>query len=177
MKAREGMEEATHFTIRTIQIQDVSFLWDMLYEAAAVSEAMRALGKEKALALPVNRKYVEAWGRPGDAGVIAVSQKEQPLGAAWYRLYPEAAPGYGFASSTIPELTIGVCEHVRGQGIGYALLQALIVLAENQGYPALSLSVDRNNLARHLYERCGFRDAGISDKEDTSVTMIKQSSE
>ena len=45
------MEESPHFTIRTVQIQDVSFLWDMLYEAAAVSEGMRALGKEKALSL------------------------------------------------------------------------------------------------------------------------------
>lgn len=170
------MEEVTHFTIRTIQTQDVSFLWDMTYEAAAVSEGMRALGKERALALPANRKYVQGWGRPGDAGVIAVSRTEQPLGAAWYRLYPEEAPGYGFVSSTIPELTIGVCEHARGQGIGYTSLQALIALAENQGYPTLSLSVDRNNPALHLYERCGFHDAGISDKEATSVTMIKQKS-
>jgi ribosomal protein S18 acetylase RimI-like enzyme len=168
------MEEATSFTIRTVQIQDVSFLWDMLYEAAAVAESMRTLGKEKALSLPVNRKYVEGWGRPGDAGVIAVDQMEQPLGAAWYRLHPDEAPGYGFVSPTIPELTIGVRADARGQGIGRALLQALIALAQSQGYAALSLSVDRSNPALHLYERFGFRDAGISDQEETSVTMIKQ---
>lgn len=168
------MEESPHFTIRTVQIQDVSFLWDMLYEAAAVSEGMRALGKEKAISLPANRKYVEEWGRPGDAGVIAVGQMEQPLGAAWYRLHPEAAPGYGFVSSTIPEMTICICDHARGQGIGHALLQALIALAQSQGYTALSLSVDRNTPALHLYERCGFRDAGISGQEDTSVTMLRQ---
>ena len=174
MKAHERMEEATHFTIRTVQIQDVTFLWDMLYEAAAVSKGMRALGKEKALSLPVNRKYVEAWGRPGDAGVIAVDQMGRPLGAAWYRLHPEESPGYGFVSPTIPELTIGVRADARGQGIGQALLQALIALAQSQGYAALSLSVDRNNPALHLYERLGFRDAEVSDKEDTSVTMMKQ---
>lgn len=168
------MQETIHFTIRTVQIQDVSFLWDMMYEAAAVSEGMRALGKEKALSLPVNRKYVEGWGRAGDAGVIAIDQTGQPLGVAWYRLYPEKAPGYGFVASTIPELTIGVRDDARGQGIGRALLQALIALAQSQGYTALSLSVDRNNPALHLYERCGFRDAGISAREDTSVTMIKQ---
>lgn len=55
-----------------------------------------------------------------------------------------------------------------------ALLQALIELAQSQRYPAMSLSVDRNNQARHLYERLGFHDAGISDQGDTSVTMIKQ---
>jgi ribosomal protein S18 acetylase RimI-like enzyme len=73
-----------------------------------------------------------------------------------------------------PELTIGVCDDARGQGIGRALLQALIGLAQSQEYPALSLSVDRNNPACHLYERVGFRDAGISNQEETSVTMIKQ---
>jgi ribosomal protein S18 acetylase RimI-like enzyme len=174
MKAHVSMEEATHFTIRTVQRQDVSFLWDMLYEAAAVAESMRVLGKEKALSLPENRKYIEGWGRSGDAGVIAVDLTERPLGAAWYRLYPNEAPGYGFVSPTIPELTIGVCDDARGRGIGQALLQALIALAQSQGYPALSLSVDRNNPALHLYERFGFLDAGISDQEDTSVTMIKQ---
>lgn len=168
------MEEATHFAIRMVQPQDVPFLWDMMYEAAAVAESMRKLGKEKALALPVNRKYVEGWGRSGDAGVIAIDHIELPFGAAWYRLYPDEAPGYGFVASTIPELTIGVREDARGQGIGRALLQALIELAQSQGYPAMSLSVDRNNPACHLYERFGFHDAGISDQEDTSVTMIKQ---
>jgi len=177
MKAHEKMEEATHFTVRIVQIQDVPFLWDMLYEAAAVAESMRTLGKEKALSLPVNRKYVEGWGRLGDAGVIAVDQAERPLGAAWYRLHPNEAPGYGFVSPTIPELTIGVRADARGQGIGRALLQALIALAQSQRYAALSLSVDRNNPALHLYERFGFRDAGISDQEETSVTMIKQWSE
>jgi hypothetical protein len=36
----------------------------------------------------------------------------------------------------------------------------------------VSLSVYRKNPARRLYERKGFRDAGISDPTDTSVTMI-----
>src|SRR5713226_10318010 len=81
MTAHESMEKATRITIRTVQIQDISFLWDMLYEAAAVAEGMRALGREKALSLPVNRKYVEGWGRFGDAGVIASDKAGQPLGA------------------------------------------------------------------------------------------------
>lgn len=168
------MEKAPSFTVRVLHKQDVAFLWDMMYEAAAVSESMRALGKDQALALPVNRKYVAAWGRPGDAGVIAVDHRQRPPGAAWYRLHPDEAPSYGFVASTIPELTIGVRDDVRGQGIGHALLQALIELAQSQEYAALSLSVDRNNPARRLYERCGFRDAGISGPEETSVTMIKQ---
>ncbi len=160
--------------IRPVQIEDIPFLQDMLYEAAAIAESMRALGKEKALSLSVNRKYVEGWGRSGDAGVIAFNEVYQPLGATWYRLHPDSAPGYGFISSAIPELTIGVRVDVRGQGVGSALLHALIELARRDGYAALSLSVDRNNPALHLYERFGFQDAGIVEPEDTSLTMIKR---
>jgi hypothetical protein len=36
----------------------------------------------------------------------------------------------------------------------------------------VSLSVDRQNPAVQLYERKGFRDAGISGPEETSITMI-----
>lgn len=160
--------------LRPVRSEDISFLWDMMYEAAAVSESMRALGKEKALSLSVNRKYVEGWGRPGDAGVLALDEVQQPLGAAWYRLHPTSDPGYGFISPTIPELTIGVCADTRGQGIGSALLRALLELAEQEGYAALSLSVDRNNPALYLYEQLGFQDARVSEPEDTSLTMIKR---
>ncbi|MFL5703188.1 MAG: GNAT family N-acetyltransferase [Ktedonobacteraceae bacterium] len=173
MRASEDIGETTRFMIRPVQMNDLAFLWDMLFEAAAIDAGMRSLGKEKALSLPVNRKYVEGWGRPGDAGVIALDGAELPLGAAWYRLYPTEAPGYGFLSPTIPELTIGVCADVRNRGIGSALLQALIVLARSRGYAALSLSVDRNNPTLHLYEHFGFYDAGVARQEDTSVTMIK----
>ena len=168
------MEKHAQPAIRPALDTDLPFLWDMMFEAAAVSESMRLLGKEKALALPVNRKYVEGWGRAGDAGVIALDPTGQALGAAWYRLYPTSAPGYGFVSPDVPELTIGVEAAARGQGIGGALLRALVELARDEGYAALSLSVDRNNPALRLYERLGFQDAGISGPEETSVTMIKQ---
>jgi hypothetical protein len=45
-------------------------------------------------------------------------------------------------------------------------------LAREQEYRALSLSVDRQNPVRRLYERKGFVDAGIADPSDSSVTMI-----
>jgi ribosomal protein S18 acetylase RimI-like enzyme len=168
------MEKNTQLTIRLVQAKDIPFLWDMLFEAAAVAESMRALGKEKALSLPENQKYVEGWGRPGDAGVIALDEGERPLGAAWYRLHSALVPGYGFISPAIPELTIGVRADVRGQRVGSALLHALIEQAQRKGYAALSLSVDRNNPALSLYERVGFHNAGISEPEDMSITMIRQ---
>lgn len=157
---------------RPVVPADLPFLWDMLWEAAAVSPEMRKLGRELAMQRPEVRKYLESWGRAGDAGVIAADGIGTPLGAAWYRIFPTDSPGYGFLAPNIPEITIGVHERARGQGVGQALLEALIRLAREQGYSAISLSVDRQNPARRLYERVGFQDAGISPAEDTSVTMI-----
>lgn len=160
------------FIIRPTQPDDEPFLWDMGWEATAVEAEMRALGRDAALAMPHVRRYLTGWGRPGDAGVVAVSEDGQRLGAAWYRLFPGDEPGWGFVAADVPELSIGVAGAARGRGVGGALLAALVALAREHGHRTLSLSVDRQNPARRLYERVGFRDAGISDPTDTSVTMI-----
>jgi GNAT superfamily N-acetyltransferase len=162
----------TMIEIRPATTDDVPFLSDMGWEAAAVSAEVRAMGRIAALALPSMRKYLEGWGRPGDAGVVAIGEDDRRLGAAWYRLFPIENPAYGFVVPDIPELSIGVVEGERGKGIGHALLEALLVRALADGFRAISLSVDRQNAALQLYERVGFRDAGVSDPDDSSVTMI-----
>jgi GNAT superfamily N-acetyltransferase len=165
---------ADTFTTRPVQADDLPFLRDMGWEATAVDAGMRAMGKEAALAQPSVRKYLEGWGRPGDAGVVAVDSSGRRLGAAWYRLFPAGAPGYGFIAPDVPELSIGVAEDARGRGVGGALLDALLQTAREQGFRRVSLSVDRRNPALQLYERKGFRDAGISGPAETSVTMIAE---
>jgi GNAT superfamily N-acetyltransferase len=157
--------------VRLALPDDEPFLWDMAWEATAVDAEMRALGKKAAFAIPHVRRYLAGWGRLGDTAVVAVVNGQR-LGAAWYRLFPADDRGWGFVAVDVPELSIGVVAEARGRGTGSALLDALLALAREQGYPTLSLSVDRQNPARRLYERKGFRDAGISDPTDTSVTMI-----
>jgi GNAT superfamily N-acetyltransferase len=157
--------------VRLALPDDEPFLWDMAWEATAVDAGMRALGRDAAFAIPHVRRYLAGWGRPGDTAVVAFVNGQR-LGAAWYRLFPADDRGWGFVAVDVPELSIGVVAEARGRGTGSALLDALLALAREQGYPTLSLSVDRQNPARRLYERKGFRDAGISDPTDTSVTMI-----
>lgn len=61
----------------------------------------------------------------------------------------------------------GLCvsDSARGQGLGTALLEAVVAEARRRGYPAVRLDVvDTNTRARALYERRGFvldRTAGI----------------
>src|SRR5262249_49302871 len=90
-----------------------------------------------------------------DEGVVA-ERDSRPVGAAWYRRFSAAAPGYGFLDEATPEISIAVTPDARGRGVGTALLQALCDRARGEGLHALSLSVERDNPAIRLYLRAGF---------------------
>jgi ribosomal protein S18 acetylase RimI-like enzyme len=170
--ATEPTMSKTEFTIRPAKLEDLPFLWEMLFEAAAVSDEIRAMGIEKALALPFIAHILECFGRKGDFGFVAETNDKILIGAVWARLFPAEAKGYGFVAEEIPELAVAVAPGFRGLGAGTRLLEELIKEARNLKFPALSLSVDRRNPAFRLYKRLGFTDAGVSKESDSSVTMI-----
>jgi len=108
--------------------------------------------------VPLER-YVAGWGRRGDTALVAIDQF-QPIGAAWYRLFPADGPGYGFLDEETPELTIAVVPSRRGKGLGKELLEALLAQAKAEGYKQISLSVEADNPALRLYEQHGFSKVG-----------------
>jgi ribosomal protein S18 acetylase RimI-like enzyme len=141
--------------IRPAKPSDLDFLGEMLLEAAYRPDARRPRADER-LADPGIARYLTEWGRPGDAAVIAVGKEGRRLGAAWCRLFSEEEPGFGFVDSETPEISIAVGPDFRGQGIGAALLAALVERASREGVRALSLSVSPENPAVRLYEHAGF---------------------
>ena len=78
-----------------------------------------------------------------------------PVGAAWYPSRP-TPPAYGYVDDQTPELTIAVVPSKRGKGLGEELMQSLLDRARQAGHRSISLSVERANPARKLYERFGF---------------------
>ena len=131
--------------LRPVELRDVRFLRDMLRHAYywRIEE-----DRER----PVYR-YVQNWGRAGDAGMIAL-QGPHPAGAAWYRLFSERAPGFGFVDERTPELTLAVVPSRRGGGVGTEMLTALLERARAGGYDAVSLSAA--NEQTPYYARFGF---------------------
>ena len=99
---------STSIKIRPATSEDIPILSDMLFEAGAVSEKIREMGKEKALTLPAMIYFLENFGRRGDFGFIAETVDKMLVGAVWARLFPAADKGYGFVSPEIPELAIAV---------------------------------------------------------------------
>ena len=144
--------------LRPADNHDVRFLRDMLrhaYHWRLNEDAER----------PVHR-YVQNWGRPGDDGVIAMDGPHS-YGAAWYRLFTTGEPGFGFVDEQTPELTIAVVPSRRGKGAGKELLDALLDRARANGFEAVSLSTDRDQVG--WYERFGFEVVGEAPH---AVTML-----
>jgi len=144
--------------LRPVGIHDVRFLRDMLRHAY---HWRLAENTER----PVYR-YVQNWGRKGDAGVLAL-EGPHAYGAAWYRLFSEGEPGFGFVDEQTPELTIAVVPSHRGHGGGGELLEALLAQAREAGFPAVSLSAAKEQVP--YYERFGFETVGESEH---AVTML-----
>jgi GNAT superfamily N-acetyltransferase len=89
---------------------------------------------------------------------------DQPVGHGLLK-WDGASEGHIRAAfgGTCPEVEdLFVVEASRSQGIGTQILQAAEKLATYRGFSRLGLSVDlRNVAARALYERLGYRDAGL----------------
>jgi ribosomal protein S18 acetylase RimI-like enzyme len=150
---------------------DAAFLAEMLYEAVNWLDdgAEERPALDAVLAVAENARYVEEWGRAGDVARYALDLHDEPIGAAWYRTFTAAAPGYGYVADDVPELAVAVYPEFRGRHVGTLLLGALVARAERDGVRALSLSVNRENPAKRLYARLGFE--VVADHGDT-LTMV-----
>ena len=138
--------------VRRASHADVTFMRSMLAHAYH----WRVAGFEADI--PLSR-YTENWGRPGDVALIAMEDGHS-IGAAWFRRFTPASPGYGFVDEQTPELTIAVVPSRRRHGVGQELLDALLAKAQAEGYAAISLSVEHDSAAVDFYRRNGFEEVG-----------------
>jgi ribosomal protein S18 acetylase RimI-like enzyme len=157
----------TDIVIRDAEALDLRSL-SVALAYAADWRGTEQMSPGEAMLRPDLAKYLGGFPWPDDLGVLAAVDGRD-VGAAWARKLSSAAPGYGWVSDDIPELTIGVDPVARGRGVGHALLDALI-LRVRAAAPALSLSVeDGNTAARKLYESAGFVVVGRVGDADTML--------
>jgi GNAT superfamily N-acetyltransferase len=125
--------------------------------------AIRALTKDETDAvgavLPLSRldtaqTYLVAWDGSAPVGHAHVAWEGGHAGA------PEIQDMY-----VLPER--------RGHGIGAALVDAAEQLAAERGHERMSLSVSDAGEARPLYERLGYRDAGLPPLRVEGTIMIR----
>src|SRR5687768_14855624 len=116
---------------REARREDASILRHMLYLAADWRREKRSF--EQTVSARSISLYLDRWGRPGDGGVVATLDRSA-VGAAWFRLFPDDEPGYGFIDHATPEVSIAVAEEHRGRGIGGELLDRAALLASSEGF-------------------------------------------
>jgi ribosomal protein S18 acetylase RimI-like enzyme len=140
------------YVIRPLTAADEPLLWDMLYLGLHKTEAKTGPSQD-IIRKPELARYVEGWGRPGDAGFVAHDpETNDPLGAVWFRVAMAADTG---DQNDAPELAFAVSPGHRRRGIGAALLTQWVKTNPEQS--SISLAVSASNPAVRLYERFGFK--------------------
>lgn len=158
--------------IREASAEDADFLLDMLVEACNWSgvERVSRVAAERDAELV---RYVVDWPREHDFGVVAHDGDAGPLGAAWARAFSARSPGYGYVADDVPEISMAVVASWRARGVGRRLLQALVAMAQERGWRAVSLSVEDGNSAQQLYLAHGFTTVGRNGTSDTMVLDLR----
>jgi len=166
----------TPIGIRPATVADLPFLWDMLFESVFITGEERATWRRDPQPPPELLRYLDAWGRPGDAGVVAQDAGGVRLGAAWYRLFVTSDRGNGIlAHPNVPELAMAVEREHRGRGIGGHLLAALARTVKDDGYEhasRLHARRHRGSSARHVRDHAAgsvTRVAGLHASQRVAV--------
>lgn len=145
-----------HF--RPLLASDQQSLWRWLH-IALWDPPPAPLRPIEVLQHPAVRITVEGWGQPTDVGVVAVVDGKDG-GACWMRLLPERQ-GLAYIDDETPQLGIALEPEFQHRGIGKLLMKAALTAAWRGGHRKVSLTVHPENPARHMYQACGFRQAGL----------------
>ncbi|MCR4639096.1 GNAT family N-acetyltransferase [Ruminococcus sp.] len=148
------------YTIRAFREREYPLLEDFLYEAIFIPEGAAPPPRD-IVYQPELQVYVEGFGsRDGDISLCAESCG-RIVGAVWGRIMND----YGHIDDGTPSLAISLYKEYRGQGIGTALMRAVIEAYRDAGYKRLSLAVQKANYAVKLYKKSGFKTVLENDEE------------
>ena len=139
------------YRIRKLRQEEIKILDDFLYEAIFIPEGTKAPPKE-IIKEPELQVYVAE-----TSGKIA--------GVVWCRIMDD----YGHVDNDTPSLAISLLEEFRHCGIGTALMQHMLTALKQQGYPQVSLSVQKANYAARMYKKLGFET--VEDKEEEYIMV------
>ncbi len=161
---------SSNYVIRPISDSEIQILKEFLYLAIFVGPDGAPYPKE-IVDEPIFSKSYEKWGRTGDIALVALNDETKMIiGAAWVRLFKKNDPSFGFVDENTPNMVIAIKKEYRCKGIGTQLLNNLINTIKENGFNAISLSVDPRNPAIRLYKRLGFEI--IKHVEGESYTML-----
>lgn len=150
------------YIVRQIRQSEWPLIEDFLYEAIYVPEGFEGVVPRSTIYDdPKCRAAFEGFGALPDDRAVVAEVDGKVVGACWARTTDE----YGHIDDKTPSLSISLYKKYRGQGVGAAMMRALLDELRDAGYARASLSVQKENPALRLYERMGFRIVGYGFDE------------
>ena len=154
--------------IREIRSEEIPLLNDFLYEAIFIPEGVpappRSIIENEDLQV-----YVRDFGTKADDRCLVAEVDGKVVGAVWTRVMND----YGHIAEGIPSLAISLHKDYRGLGIGTELLREMLQLLRLDGYPQVSLSVQKANYAFRMYLKAGFKVLKETEEEYLMVCTIQ----
>ena len=154
--------------IREIHPEEIPLLNDFLYEAIFIPEGVpappRSIIENEDLQV-----YVRDFGKKADDRCLVAEVDGKVVGAVWTRMMND----YGHIADGIPSLAISLYKEYRHIGIGTDLLREMLQLLKRDGYPQVSLSVQKANYAFRMYQKAGFEVVKETEEEYLMVCKLK----
>ena len=154
--------------IREMRSEEIPLLDDFLYEAIFIPEGvpapLRSIIENEDLQV-----YVRDFGKKADDRCLVAEVGGRIVGAVWTRIMND----YGHIADGIPSLAISLYKDYRNQGIGTELLRKMLQLLRRDGYPQVSLSVQKANYAFRMYQKAGFEVVKGTEEEYLMVYKLK----
>ena len=154
------------FQIREIREDEYPILADFLYEAIFVPEGVDPPPKE-IIQQPELQVYIADFGRKDDHCLVA-EVDQRIVGAVWVRIMKD----YGHVDEETPSFAISLYKEYRHQGIGSALMRAMLRRLKEKGYQKASLSVQKENYAVRMYRDVGFKTMKENEEEYLMVYWL-----
>lgn len=152
--------------IRNIHPQEIPVLDDFLYEAIFIPQGVepppRSIIEQDDLQV-----YVRGFGDDPHDHCLVAEVDGKIAGAVWVRIMDD----YGHVDDQTPSLAISLYPEYRGQGIGTQLLNQMLDMLRQKGYPQVSLSVQKENYALRMYQKAGFEP--VEDRGE-EVLMVRR---
>lgn len=152
------------YTIRPIRSEEYGLLDNFLYEAIYIPEGVQAPPRE-ITKQPELQVYTQDFGKYEDDICFVAEADSKAVGAVWVRVMND----YGHVGDGIPSFAVSLYKEYRGNGMGTALMNQMLVTLREKGYTKASLAVQKANYAVRMYKKLGFQ---IIDENEEEYIMV-----
>ena len=137
---------------------------EFLYQAIFIPKGVEPPPRE-IVRQPELQVYVQNFGQIYGDDCLAAECEGKVVGAVWVRIMHD----YGHIDDETPSFAISLLPHYRGQGIGTALMRAMLERLAQKGVKQVSLAVQKENYAVSMYLKCGFE---VVDENEQEFIMV-----